>query len=169
MSVWIEPSRALPLRWGGYTERYLGGIALIVSGAISLQGGNANFGLPLALGTLAHVIGWWIMPAGGRRRIWAVLPSLAVSWILLMGPAGVGLLAVSFCCWMLVRHRPWWTQLLALPLLGLGFALRGFFAEYSGMIPALAIMMAGVIVASWGAMLGARFQYLHRQRKAQPS
>ena len=149
MTDFVEPTRSFPLRWGTYRDRYLGGLALIVSGAIGLQGGNANFGLPLALGTLAHVVGWWILPAAGWRRIWAVLPSLAAVWILLAGPAMVGLLAVPFAAWLLVRHRPAVTLLLGIVVLAAGVALRGVFAEYSGMLPALAIMGVLVIALSW--------------------
>lgn len=149
MTGFVEPTRSFPLRWGTYHDRYLGGLALIVSGAIGLQGGNANFGLPLALGTLAHVVGWWILPAAGWRRIWAVLPSLAAVWILLAGPAMVGLLAVPFAAWLLVRHRPAVTLLLGIGVLAAGVALRGVFAEYGGMLPALAIMGVLVIALSW--------------------
>ena len=148
MTGFVEPTRSFPLRWGTYHDRYLGGLALIVSGAIGLQGGNANFGLPLALGTLAHVVGWWILPAAGWRRIWAVLPSLAAVWILLAGPAMVGLLAVPFAAWLLVRHRPAVTLLLSIVVLAAGVALRGVFAEYGGMLPALAIMGVLVIALS---------------------
>ena len=149
MTGFVEPTRSFPLRWGTYRDRYLGGLALIVSGAIGLQGGNANFGLPLAVGTLAHVVGWWILPAAGWRRIWAVLPSLAAVWILLAGPAMVGLLAVPFAAWLLVRHRPAVTLLLGIGVLAAGVALRGVFAEYGGMLPALAIMGVLVIALSW--------------------
>lgn len=163
MTAWTEPTRALPLRWGTYRGRYLAGLALIVSGAICIQGGSAIFGLPLALGTLAHVVGWWIMPAAGWRRIWAVLPSLACVWILLIGPTGVGLLAVPFACWLLVRHRPGVTLLLALVVLMTGVTLLPVYSEYSGMLPAVAIMGAVMVVCAWLARVAAASRLLHRQ------
>lgn len=163
MTGWSEPSKALPLRWGTYRGRHLAGLALIVSGAICVQGGSAVFGMPLALGTLAHVIGWWIMPAAGWRRIWAVLPSLAITWILLMGPTAVGLLAVPFACWLLVRHRPGVTLLLALPVFMSGVLLLEVFAEYSGMLPALAIMGAVMAACAWAARWAAASRLLLRQ------
>ena len=151
-----DPTRALPLRWGTHRGRYLAGLGLIVSGLIGLQGGSAYFGLPLALGTLAHVTGWWIMPAAGWRRIWAVGPSLIVVFVLLIGPAGVGLLAAPFACWLLVRHRPPITFLLALPVLGVGIVIREYLYEYSGMLPALGIMAVVIIACAWLAYFYAR-------------
>lgn len=165
MSGFVEPTRSLPLRWGGYTERYLGGLALIVSGLIGLQAGSAYFGLPLALGTLAHVVGWWILPAAGWRRIWVVLPSLIVVFVLLIGPAGVGLLAVPFAGWLLVRHRPAITFLLAIPVLGVGVAVREQLSEYSGMLPALGIMAVVIVACAWLAVLIARTRHLPSNRK----
>jgi hypothetical protein len=167
MSGWAEPTRALPLRWGTYPGRYLAGLCLVVSGAVCLQGANANFGLPLALGTLAHVIGWWIMPAAGWRRIWVVLPSLLCTWILLIGPAGVGLLAIPFAAWLLVRHRPLPAYLLALVVLAAGVLLREVYAEYSGMLPALAIMAVVIVGCAWLARLAASSRLLYRQRRVQ--
>jgi len=150
---WAEPTRSVPLRWGTYSGRYLAGLGLIVSGLICLQGANVNFGLPLGIGTLAHVVGWWLMPAAGWRRIWAVLPSLIAAFILLIGPAGVAIVALPFASWLLVRHRPLVTFLFPLALFALGMVLREFVAEYSAMIPALAIMGAVLVLFAWGARL----------------
>jgi hypothetical protein len=163
----VEPTRALPLRWGTYRFRYLSGLSLIVSGAIAIQGASAYVGYPLAIGTLAHVVGWWIMPAAGWRRIWVVLPSLLSVIILLMGPAAVGLLAIPLAGWLLVRHRPALTMLLAVPVLVIGVLLRQVYAEYDGMLPALAVMGALVAASAWLARLAAASRLFHRQRKAQ--
>lgn len=164
--TFTEPTRALPLRWGTYLFRYVAGLSFIVSGAIAIQGGSAYVGFPLAIGSLTHVLGWWIMPAAGLRRIWVVLPSLLCTIILLMGPAAAGLLAVPFACWLVVRHRPAPTLLLVIPVLAVGVLLRGVYSEYAGMLPALAIM-GGVIAASaWLARLVAASRLLHRQTEA---
>ena len=162
----VEPTRALPLRWGDYRLRYLSGLALIISGAIAIQGASAYVGYPLAIGTLAHVVGWWIMPAAGWRRIWVVLPSLLSVIILLMGPAAVGLLSVPLVGWLLVRHRPPATMLLAVPVLVIGLLLREVWAEYDRMLPALAVMAALVVASAWCARLAAASRLFHRQRKA---
>lgn len=148
---WEEPSRRVELRWGTYRGRYLAGLALIVSGLICLQGANVNFGLPLGLGTLAHVIGWWLMPAAGWRRIWAVLPSLIAAFILLIGPAGVAILALPLASWLLVRHRPLATVVFPTALFAVGITFREFVSEYSAMLPTLAVMGSLVVLFAWGA------------------
>jgi hypothetical protein len=164
VSGFTEPTRALPLRWGSYRLRYLSGLGLIISGGVALQGASAYVGLPLAIGTLAHVVGWWVMPAAGWRRIWVVLPSLLATVILLIGPAVVGILAVPFACWLVVRHRPAPTLLLALPVLVVGLLLREVFAEYSGMLPALAVMAVLIAACAWAARQLAASRVFHRQR-----
>lgn len=164
MTRWVEPSRSVPLRWGTYRGRYLGGLGLIISGLICLQGANVNFGLPLGIGTLAHVIGWWLMPAAGWRRIWSVLPSLLAAFILLIGPEGVGILAAPLASWLLVRHRPVVTFVLPVALLAIGIALREYFSEYSAMIPALAIMGTVLVVFAWGARFIASSRLLSSKR-----
>jgi hypothetical protein len=164
-STWVEPSRAIPLRWGTYRGRYLAGLWLIISGLICLQGANVNFGLPLGIGTLAHVVGWWVMPAAGWRRLWAVLPSLAGAFILLIGPAGVAILAVPFASWLLVRHRPAITFALPVALFAIGMVLREYVSEYSAMLPALAIMGALLFAFAWGARFIASSRLLPSNRK----
>ena len=163
MTPFVEPTSLLALRWGTYTGRYLGGLALIVSGTIGLQGANANFGIPMLFGTLAHAAGWWIMPAAGWRRVWVVLPSLASILILLIGPAGIAALAVSFGGWLLVRHRPAVTFVLVPVLFTVGVLLRGVFSEYSGMLPALGIMGGLIVASSWLARLAAGSRLFHRR------
>ena len=165
--TFVEPTRALPLRWGSYRLRYLSGLSLIVSGAIAIQGASAYVGFPLALGILAHVVGWWVMPAAGWRRIWVVLPSLLSVIILLIGPAVVGILAVPVACWLLVRHRPAVTLLFAVPVLVIGLLLRSVYAEYGGMLEALAVMGVLIAVCVWLARLAAASRLFHRQREAE--
>lgn len=166
MSRFVEPTSLLTLRWGTYTGRYLGGLALIVSGTIGLQGANVNFGLPMLFGTIAHTAGWWIMPAAGWRRIWVVLPSLASILILLIGPAGIAALAICFGGWLLVRHRPPITFVLVPVLFLIGVLMRQVFAEYSGMLPAMAIMGALIVASAWLARLAAGSRLLLRRETA---
>lgn len=156
-----EPTRALPLRWGTYRFRYVSGLAFIVSGAIAIQGGSGYVGFPIALGAIAHIVGWWIMPAAGMRRIWVVLPSLLACIILLMGPAAVGLLAIPVVCWLVVRHRPALTLVFALPVLLFGIFLRSIFSEIDGMIPALAVMGVVIVACVWLARFAAASRLFH--------
>ena len=165
--TFVEPTRALPLRWGSYRLRYFSGLSLIVSGAIAIQGASAYVGFPLALGILAHVVGWWVMPAAGWRRIWVVLPSLLGVIILLPGPGYVGILVVPVICWLIVRHRPAITLLLALPVLVVGLLLRNFYSEYDGMLEALAVMGVLIAVCVWLARLAAASRLFHRQSGAE--
>ncbi len=162
----VEPTRALPLRWGTYRERYLAGLALIVASAICLQGTSTYAVFPLALGSLAHLLGWGVLPAAGWRRIGALLPSLISCISLLAGPVYAAALAVPLLCWLVVRQRPAATWLLTAPVLLLGLALAGITTNYDAMIPVLAIMAVAVAGAAWLARLAAASRLFHRQRKA---
>lgn len=164
MTRWIEPTRALSLRWGSYTGRYLAGLAFIVSGAVGLQGATSSFQSAIGLGALAHVLGWWVIPAAGWRRIWVVLPSLLCVIVLLTGPLTLGLLAVPFAGWLLVRHRPLPTFALALIVLATGIMLKD--ADYSGMLPSLAIMASVIVGCAWLARFAAASRLFHRHREA---
>lgn len=166
MTGFVEPTRALPLRWGTYRFRYAGGLMLIVSGAIAIQGASGFVGYPLALGALAHVLGWWIMPAAGWRRIWVVLPSLLCTIILLMGPGAVGLLAIPLASWLLVRHRPGVTLLFALPVLAAGVVVRGVNSEFGAMLPSLAVIGVVIVACAYAARLAAASRLFHRQTEA---
>jgi hypothetical protein len=151
--AWIEPTRALPLRWGRYTDRYLAGLLLIVGGGIQLQGSN-TWTLPLLLiGTVAHATGWSIMPARGWRRLIAVIPATGQLWIMLTGPLSMWTLVVPYVCWLLVRHRPARSYITVLFPLANGFILPQFFTEYTGMPAALAISMAVFVASAWVARL----------------
>ena len=148
-----EPTRALTLRWGHYTDRYLIGLVLIVGGGIQLQGSN-TWTLPLLLiGTVAHATGWSIMPARGWRRLLAVVPATAQIWILLTGPQSVWTLVIPYLCWLLVRHRPARSYVTVLFPLANGVILPQFFQEYSGMLPALAISMVVFVASAWTARM----------------
>ncbi|MBX3100293.1 MAG: hypothetical protein KF761_12020 [Salinibacterium sp.] len=150
---WVEPSRALELRWGRYNDRYLAGLVLIVGGGLQLQGSN-TWTLPLLLiGSVAHATGWAIMPASGWRRFVAVVPASGQLWLLLAGPFAVWSLTVPFLCWLLVRHRPLRSYVTVLFPLANGFILPQFFTEYSDMLPALAISSVVLVASAWVARM----------------
>ena len=164
MTRWIEPTRALSLRWGTYIGRYLGGLSLIVSGAVGVQGATGSFPAAIGLGALGHVIGWSVIPSAGSRRIWVALPSLLSVIILLAGPLGLGLLAVPFAAWLVVRHRPLPTFLLALVVLATGIVLKD--SDRSGMLLALGIMAIVIVACAWLARLAASSRLFHRHGEA---
>lgn len=166
MTAFTEPTSRLPLRWGTYRERYLAGLALIIAGAVCLQGTSTYAIFPIALGGLAHAIGWWILPAAGWRRIWIVLPSLIACAALLAGPAFTAALAVPLLGWLVARHRPAATLLLVLPVLLAGAAISAVTTEYDAILPALAVMTVVVVGCAWLARLAAASRLFHRQRKA---
>jgi hypothetical protein len=159
---WREPTRSLPLHWGMYIDRYLVGLTLIVCGGVSLQGSNSNFGWLLAFGTAAHALGWWIMPAAGWRRIWAVLPGIASIWLLLTGPETVFVLLLPYAAWLLVRHRPLVSWLTLLPVGAASIVVAQIFHEYQGMLAALAIMFVVMVASAWLARFAARSRDLRR-------
>lgn len=150
---WREPTSTLHLNWGGYRERYVFGLMLIVGGGVQLQGSN-TYTLPLLLiGTAAHITGWSIMPARGWRRLAVVVPATGEIWLLLTGPQSMWTLVIPYLCWLLVRHRPPAAYLTVLFPLANGFIVAQFFGEYSGMLPALVISMAVFVGAAWLARL----------------
>jgi hypothetical protein len=146
---WREPTRALPLRWGNYTDRYLAGLILIIAGAIQLQGSN-TWTLPLLLiGTIAHAVGWSILPSKGWRRMLVVVPATFQIWLLLTGPQSMWTLTIPYVAWLIVRHRPLRSYVtVAFPIAN-GIVITQFFHEYAGMPAALAISMAVFVAAAW--------------------
>ncbi|HEU0206897.1 MAG TPA: hypothetical protein VFQ74_09445 [Pseudolysinimonas sp.] len=123
-----------------------------MSGAVAIAGWD-TFVPPLFLlaALLAHIAGWSAMPAEGWRRVVAVTISTPAVLLLLTGPRFIGVLALPYLGWMLVRHRP----LRSYPTLS--FVLAGavivarLFPEYSGMLPALAIEFAVIVASAWAA------------------
>lgn len=150
---WREPTSDLHLTWGSYRERYLFGLVLIVGGGIQVQGSN-TYALPLLfIGTVACATGWSIMPARGWRRLVVVLPATLQVLLVLTGPQSMWTLAITYLCWLLVRHRPPAAYLTVLLPVANGFIISRFFREYSGMPLAIAISLAVFIGSAWLARL----------------
>jgi len=148
-----EPTRRLPLRWGNYADRYGVGLALIIAGAVHLQGANPYTLLILLIGTTITVVGWSIMPSLGWRRMIVVLPAVIQIWIMLTGPMAMWTLAIPLLCWLIVRHRPLISYLaLVLPIAN-GIVIARFYQEYSEMPQALAISAVVLVAAAWVAQL----------------
>jgi len=106
VSAFSEPTRATSLRWGTYRGRYLAGLAYIAAGMLILLSTNTYTIGFLLLGTVAHVGGWFVLPATGARRLVAFGPSLIASFLMLTGPQILFSMAAVLFGWLLVRERP---------------------------------------------------------------
>jgi hypothetical protein len=152
---WREPTSELPLRWGAYRTRWLGGLFLIVAGGLAIAGGSAASGFAnflLAAGSVTHVTGWAILPSTGWRRVVAMAPSTLAMWFLLTGPGWLAILLLPYLGWLLVRHRPVAGYPTAILVLAAAvFTARVYGEEYSGMLPALGIVGAVMLASAWAA------------------
>jgi len=152
---WREPTSHLPLRWGAYRSRWLGGLLLVVAGGLAIAGGSAYSAFAnflLAAGSVVHVIGWAILPSAGWRRVVAMAPSTLAMWFLLTGPGWLAILLLPYLGWLLVRHRPLAGYPTAIFVLAAAvFAARVYGEEYSGMLPALGIVGTVMLASAWAA------------------
>ncbi|MDN4616144.1 hypothetical protein P5G50_16980 [Leifsonia sp. F6_8S_P_1B] len=106
MSAWIEPSSRLPLRWGRYRARLVGGLVLILLGSGFILVTTA-YSLPfLLIGSILQPAGWAVMPSTIGRRVAVVLPVLGFTWLMLGGSGFAWCYAVPLAAWLLVRLRP---------------------------------------------------------------
>ena len=148
---WQEPTKRLPLRWGTYRGRYLAGLLLIVGGLLHLQSSTTHLLWPLVVGTVAHTIGWWTLPAAGWRRLAVPLVCGVQVWLLLTGPQSMWTLVIPYCAWLLVRHRPAISYVTVLAVVLNGVAAAALFREYAQMPLALFISAGVLSGAAWTA------------------
>ncbi len=146
-----EPTALLPLRWGGYRERYLGGLCLIVGGGVAIAGSDTFALWLLWIGTIAHIAGWCILPSAGWRRLVVVLPSTISMWLLLPGPRYLVVLVIPYLGWLLVRHRPALAYPTAIFVLAGAILLGQVFSEYRDMLEVLAIAFVIMVASAWVA------------------
>jgi hypothetical protein len=146
-----EPTRQLPLRWGGYVDRYVLGLALILGGGIGLQGANPRILLLLLAGTIMHAAGWAILPADGWRRVLGAVVGTAQIWLLLIGPAAVWTLVLPYLAWLIVRHRPLRSYVTVLFPLATGILVPQLTHQYQHQPIALTIALAVVVGSAWVA------------------
>ena len=158
---WQEPTARLPLRWGTYRGRYLAGLLLIVGGLLHLQSSNTHLLWPLVVGTTAHTIGWWILPAAGWRRLVVPLACGVQVWLLLTGPQSMWTLVIPYCAWLLVRHRPGISYLTLIVVVANGLLAIVLFREYAQM--PLALLMSAAVLS--GAAWAARFLAAAREKQ----
>ncbi len=152
---WREPTSRIPLRWGGYRTRMLGGLLLVVGGGAAIAGGGATSPFAAALlylGSVAHVIGWSVLPSAGWRRVWALIPSTLSMWLLLVGPAWLWVLVLPYTGWLLVRHRPLASYPTVLFVLAAAvFTARVLPPSYSSMLLGVGIMAAFLVLSALAA------------------
>ena len=157
------PTATPPQRWGRRADRIWLGLALVVAGAVAIAGSNVFVLWLGALGVLAHVTGWALLPADGWRRIVAAAVSTPMALLLLAGPHYLGVLVVSYLAWLLARHRPpraWITAVFP----AAGAAVVGAMTPATGgVVPALGLMGAVLIGSAWVAA------YLSSGRLGAPS
>lgn len=148
---WREPTARLPLRWGDYGTRLWGGLALILGGGVAIAGSDTYVLLLLLAGTVAHVVGWCILPSAGWRRVVAVGPATLSMWLLLPGPRWLVVLLIPYLAWLLVRHRPPLAWLTGILVLAGAIVLGQLYSAYADMLLALAIEFAILVGSAWAA------------------
>jgi hypothetical protein len=139
----------VPLRWGTYEGRYLAGLAYIGAGMVILLSTNTYTIGFLLLGTVAHVGGWFVLPATGSRRLIAFGPSLIASLLLLTGPQILFAMAVVLFGWLLVRERPLRSYVVLLFPVAVGVAMAYSFHANHDEPLAFAIETLVVVASAW--------------------
>ncbi|HEV7951279.1 MAG TPA: hypothetical protein VGP24_16070 [Glaciihabitans sp.] len=150
------------LRWGHPESRYVAGIALLISGAVSLQSANTYALHFLLLGSVAHIMGWVVLPGPGVRRAWVAVPSLLACWALLTGPQSLPALVVPLVAWLVVRRHPLLSFVSVLPLLAVTLMLANQYRELSDLPLAYAVSAAVLVGSAWLGYALAQW----RQRRA---
>jgi hypothetical protein len=148
-----EPTRRIPLRWGTYESRYLGGLLYIIAGTVILISTNTYTIGFLLLGTVALCFGWAILPATGGRRLWAFWPSLLATWLMLTGPQILFVMAATLPGWLLVRERPLRSYVVLLFPIASGVIMAYQFHSNHDEPLAFGIESAVVVGSAWLARL----------------
>ncbi|HEY1531611.1 MAG TPA: hypothetical protein VGF80_12400 [Galbitalea sp.] len=151
-----EPTRRIPLRWGTYESRYLGGLLYIAAGTVVLLSTNTYTIGFLLLGTVAHCFGWAILPATGGRRLAAFGPSLVASWLMLTGPQILFVMAALLLGWLIVRERPLRSYLVLLFPIASGVIMAYSFHSNHNEPFAFAVETVVVVASAWLARALAR-------------
>ncbi len=161
---WREPTSLLPLRWGGYGVRSVAALVLILAGALLTQATSVYTGYFFTIGLGAHILGWFILPGRGARRLAAALPSALMVGALLLGSLACVLLVGSLAFWLYVRQRPAVSYLaLLLPVIS-GLALSRLYPQYGDG----GIVVGGSLVVIVGAAWLARSIAKSRQIPSKP-
>jgi len=144
-----EPTRRYRLRWGTYSGRYVGAIALLVSSAVAIPSGNTYAYFQIVVGITVYLVGWLVLPGRILRRIGMLFPALLGVVALLAGPHWLPLLALPFLAWLFVRERSALAYLAVLPFLAVTVALASRFSQFDVMLPAYAASAAAFVGCAW--------------------
>ncbi|MEO6943386.1 MAG: hypothetical protein ABI053_01585 [Lacisediminihabitans sp.] len=152
-SGWREPTTRIPLRWGRYRARYLAALILILAGGLLVQATSAYATYLLVIGLVAHLLGWWILPSRGWRRLWASLLSALIMLVLLTGGPSSAALVLPLAGWLLARQRPARSYIVLIAPVATGIVLGQAFPQYG--YGAIVLAIAGVVLvgSSWLARL----------------
>ncbi|HMH58432.1 MAG TPA: hypothetical protein VK537_04560 [Galbitalea sp.] len=148
-----EPTRRIPLRWGSYESRYIGGLLYIIAGLVVLLSSNTYALGFLLLGTVAHCVGWAMLPTTGARRLWAFWPSLLACWLMLTGPQILFVMAAPLLGWLLVRERPLRSYVVLVFPVAAGVIMAYSFHSNHDEPFALGVESAVVVASAWVARL----------------
>lgn len=163
---WREPAARIPLRWGGYLGRYLAALTLILAGGLLVQATSAYATYLLVIGLAAHLLGWWILPSRGWRRLWASLLSAFVLVLLLTGGPSSAALVIPLAGWLFARERPARSYIVLVAPVAAGIVLGQAFPQYG--YGAIVTAIAGVVLvgSAWLARLLANSGQTPRQGAA---
>jgi hypothetical protein len=148
-TFWVEPSRAISLRFGSYELRYSLGLLYVVAGGVILVGSDTYTVPFLLVGTVAHVAGWYILPGRGVRRVWMSGPSLLAVWLLLTGPQIEFVLVLPLLSWLVVRQRPLLSFVTLVIPVGVGIVLTNVYTDNHDQPQALAMGFVALVASAW--------------------
>ena len=163
---WREPAASIPLRWGGYRARYLAALTLILAGGLLAQATSAYATYLLTIGLAAHLLGWWILPSRGGRRLWASLLSAFVLVLLLTGGPSSAALVIPLAGWLFARQRPARSYIVLVAPVAAGIVLGQAFPQYGSGAVVIAIAGAVLVGSAWLARLLANSRQTPRQPAA---
>jgi hypothetical protein len=142
-------SRDAPLRWGSRRTRYLGGLALVFSGAVAIQGGNSYALFLIVHGSVGFIAGWIALPASGLRRGLLLLPAYLAAAAMIAGPQMTPLAVVILAAWLVLWRRRALSYLAVLPLLGVTVAIASSFQDVSAMPFTTSVTAATLVACAW--------------------
>jgi hypothetical protein len=144
-----EVTQSIPLRFGTYRGRYLVGLALIVSGAVAIQGGNSFALFLIVQGSVAFIAGWAVLPATGARRMWVIAPAYVAAFLQLAGPQYAPGTVLLLLAWFVVRQRGRTSYLAAIPALVVTVVLASSFREVAEMPITSPITAVALVGSAW--------------------